>query len=152
MLGQGWKSQWERVHRRLDDVRAVYTGRPGGTDAALDAAQSFFEAVHHLRDWLRNDPFSDVTEADGKALIKSSPTLQLCGDLANGSKHLVLTGSHTGDFSTTIARNDVAVMVGTGLSAHRFYVASRGTEHDVLSIAEDAVDVWTTFLGSRGLI
>jgi hypothetical protein len=34
----GWQSQWERVQRRLDDVRAVYTGRPGGTDAAIARA------------------------------------------------------------------------------------------------------------------
>jgi hypothetical protein len=55
VLGQGWQTQWARVHRRLDDVRAVYTSRPGGTPAAVDSAQSFFEAVHHLKDWLGND-------------------------------------------------------------------------------------------------
>ena len=37
MLGQGWQFQWRRVHRRLNDVRAVYTGREGGTEDALDA-------------------------------------------------------------------------------------------------------------------
>jgi hypothetical protein len=79
--------------------------------------------------------------------------LQLCADLANGSKHLTLTSSRTGDPSTTIARNDVTVFLGTGgTKTHRFYVASGGTEHDVLTIAEDAVDVWTTFLHSGGLV
>ena len=152
MLGHGWKGQWARVHRRLTDVRAVYQGRPGGTDAAVDSVQSFFEAVHHLKDWLGNDPSSGVTKADGDALINASPVLQLCADLANGSKHLVLTSSRTGDPSTTIARNDVAVFVGTGTSAHRFYVASSGSEYDVLQLAEDAVAEWTKFLSSRGLI
>jgi hypothetical protein len=87
MLGQGWQSQWERVQRRLDDVRAVYTGRPGGTDAAIDTVQSFFEAVHHLKDWLRNDPSSGINKAMGDKLINGSLVLQLCADLANGSKH-----------------------------------------------------------------
>lgn len=50
MLGQGWQSQLARVQNRLQDVRAVYTGRTGGTDAALDTTLSFFEAVHHLKD------------------------------------------------------------------------------------------------------
>jgi hypothetical protein len=49
MLGHGWQMQWARVHRRLNDVRAVYQGRPGGTDTAVDSVQSFFEAVHHLK-------------------------------------------------------------------------------------------------------
>jgi hypothetical protein len=170
MLGQGWQSQWERVQRRLDDVRVVYTGRPGGTDAAIDTVQSFFEAVHNLKDWLRNDPSSGITKADADSLVNGSTTLQLCADLANGSKHLVLTSSRTGDRSTRIARNDVTVFPGTawgsaamgtrrpsapattGMSAHRFYVASAGTEYDVLQLAEDATAEWHKFLSSQGLI
>jgi hypothetical protein len=153
MLGHGWQMQWARVQRRLDDVRAVYTGRAGGTDAAVDTVQSFFEAVHHPKDWLGNDPSSGVTQAAGDSLINAKPVLQLCADLANGSKHLALTkGSRTGDPSTTIARNDVTVFVRTGTSAHRFYVASAGKEYDVLQLAEDAVGEWTKFLSGRGLL
>jgi len=107
--------QWARVQRRLDDVGAVYTGRLGGTDAAGDTVQSFFEAVHHLKDWLGNDPSSGVTKAAGDSLINASPVLQLCADLANGSKHLVLTSSRAGDTSTTIARNDVTVFAGAAV-------------------------------------
>jgi hypothetical protein len=90
--------------RRLNDLRTAYTGRPGGTPAAVDATQSFFEAVHHLKDWLGNDPSSGVTKADGDSFVNASPVLQLCADLANGSKHLRLTRSRTGDTSTTLAR------------------------------------------------
>ena len=76
--------------------------------------------------------------------------LQLCADLANGSKHLALTGSRTGDKSTTITRNDVNIFVGTGTTSHRFYVQSVGKEYDALNIAEAAVAVWTKFLTDRG--
>jgi hypothetical protein len=152
MLGQGWQAQWARVHRRLDDVRAVYAGRPGGTDAAVDTVQSFFESVLHLKDWLGNDPLSGVTKATGDSVINTSQVLRLCADLANGSKHLRLTHSRAGDTSTTIARNDVTVLVGTGTSAHRFYVQSAGTEHDVLQLAEAAVNEWISFLSGRGLL
>ena len=170
MLRHVWQSQWERVQRRLDDVRAVYTRRPGGTDAAVDTVQSFFEAVHHLKDWLGNDPSSGITKADGDKLINESTVLQLCADLANGSKHLALTRSRTGDRSTRITRNDVTVFPGTarasvamspkipsapaatGMSAHRFYVASAGTEYDVLQLAEHATAEWHKFLSSQGLI
>jgi hypothetical protein len=107
--------------------------------------------VHHLKDWLGNDPSSGVTKADGGSLINGSQVLQLSADLANGSKHLKLTGSRTGDPSTTITRNDVTVFAGTGTSAHRFYVESAGTEYDVLQLAEAAVNEWTSFFSSRGL-
>jgi hypothetical protein len=150
--GRGWRFQWTRVHWRLDDVRAVYTGRAGGTESALDATLSFFEAAHHLKDWLRNDPAGGITKADGDSLISRSPMLQLCADLANGSKHLVLTSTRTNDMSTGIARNDVNVFLGTGTSAHRFYVQSAGTEYDALDIAEGAVNDWTKFLTDNGLL
>jgi hypothetical protein len=137
--------------RRLNDLRTAYTGRPGGTPAAVDATQSFFEAVHHLKDWLGNDPSSGVTKADGDSFVNASPVLQLCADLANGSKHFQLTRSRTGDTSTTIARNDVTDFDGSGTSAHRFYVQSAGAEHDVLHLAEAAVAEWTRFLSGQGL-
>jgi hypothetical protein len=128
----------------------VYAGAPGGTDVAIDAVLTFFEAIHHLKDWLGNDPASGITKAEGKSLIRSSLMLKLCGDLANGSKHLSLTSSWTDDKSTDIARNDVAVLLGTGTSAHRFYVQSGGKEYDVLRIAEAAVAEWAKFLTDRG--
>ncbi|MBT2509418.1 hypothetical protein J7I98_26765 [Streptomyces sp. ISL-98] len=101
MLGQGWLSQWERVGRRLEDVRAVYKGAPGGTDAAIDAVLPFFETVHHLKDWLTNDPASGVTTAEVHTLIDGSPALQLCADLANGSKHFKLDPQHRTQTGTT---------------------------------------------------
>jgi hypothetical protein len=51
-----------------------------------------------------------------------------------------------------IARNDVSVFVGTGTSAHRFYIASGGVDYDVLEVAERAVDAWSVFLSGRNLI
>ena len=132
VLTHGWQYQWWRVERRLEGVRAVYDGQRGGTDVALDTVLTFFEAVHHLKDWLGNDPTSGMTKAAGDTLINASLNLQLCADIANGSKHLALTSARTGDTSTTIARNDATVYAGTGTAAHRFYITSENTEYDAL--------------------
>lgn len=140
------------MQRRLDSVRAIYSGRAGGTESAVDDVQSFFESIHHLKDWLGNDSASGVTKAEGDALINSSAALQVCADLANGAKHLVLTSSRTGDPGTSIARNDVTVFAGTGTAAHKFYVASGSQEMDVLDLAERGVAEWEGFLRRRGLL
>jgi hypothetical protein len=111
----------------------------------------FFEVVHHLKDWLGNDASSGLTRGDGDALIASSPVLKLCADLANGSKHFMLTSTRTGDRSTGIIRNDVTVSMDVGVT-HRFYVGSAGREHDALQIAEAAVAKWAGFLTSKGFL
>lgn len=128
----------------------MYAGTPGGTDVAIDTVLSFFEAIHHLKDWLENDPISGITKDEGDSLINRSLMLRLCADLANGSKHLKLTRSRTGDKSTDITRNDVTVFAGTGTAAHRFYVQSGKKEYDVLCIAEATVEEWTQFLTGQG--
>jgi hypothetical protein len=152
MLNHTWLDQWERVQRRLKGVRDVYRGAPGGTPAAVDAVQSFFESVHHLKDWLGNDPSVQLTRNDGDALIASSNELKLSADLANGAKHFSLTQTRTGDLGTDINRNDATVFVGTGTTAHRFYIQSNGVEHDVLDVAEAAVASWDAFLSKKGLL
>jgi hypothetical protein len=152
MLGRGWLYQWERVGRRLEAVHQIYAGRTGGTESAVDDVQSFFEVLHHLGDWLKNDPACPLGHQDIRTFVKAHPRLQLCGDLANGSKHFALTKAWTKDLSTTIERSDVTVLVGTGTSKQRFYATSGGVEYDVLRLAEGAVGDWTSFLRSHGLI
>ena len=44
------------------------------------------------------------------------------------------------------------VPAATATSAHRFYVASGGTEYDVLELAEAAVAEWQQYLSGEGLI
>jgi hypothetical protein len=151
VLNHTWRDQWDRVQRRLDDVRAVYRGAPGGTVRAVDSVQSFFESVHHLKDWVGNDSSISITGAEADALINGNESLKISADLANGSKHFTLTRTRTGDRSTDVTRSDVTVFAGTGRAAHKFYVESGGIERDVLDIATAAVDAWQTFLVQRGL-
>lgn len=152
VLGQNWESQWELVDRRLEGVREVYAGAPGGTDIAIERVQLFFEAVYHLKDWIGNDPSVSVTKDQAEQLVKRCLVLLICGDLANSSKHLKLTSTRTGDISTGIKRNDVTVYAGTGTSAHTFEVLSHGQKYDVLELAEDAVDEWRDFLSRHGVL
>ena len=152
MLGKSWESQWWRVQTRLAQVRAVYVGRSGDTNEAWDTVLSFFEATHHLADWIHHDQTVELSKSDLKKFIKQSSALTLCGDLANGSKHLVLTNSWTGDFSTGITRNDATILVGNGTVAHTFYIQSHTDEYDALEIAEAAVEEWTIFLRSKELL
>jgi hypothetical protein len=99
----GWEDQWARVQRYLQRLIDAASGH-GDLDTmrAVDDAQGFFQSIHHLKDWLRHDPNVTFTQLQGGALIKAHPTLQLCADVCNGSKHLGITGPWTGDATTAM--------------------------------------------------
>lgn len=152
VLDDSWVYQWGRVERLLDGVRNVYAGMAGGTVAAVDIVQGFFESIHHLKDWLKNDPKVAIGNLAIEDFVTNNIELRLCADLANASKHLTLNQSHTGDIGTGIKRNDVTVKMGTGAAEHHFYIESNGVEHDVLDVAEAAVTQWEGFLTGKGLL
>ena len=168
-----WREQWERVLRMLARVQTVYDGRTeGGTADAKDDVYSFFQNVHHLRDWLWNDTTSGLKKRQINAVIKRSTKLRICGDLCNGSKHSKLDQQPwTGDPGTAITKNDVNIEAPTarafalgggeqpvmppptpGVVRHKFYVQSGGNEYDALDLAKDAVSTWRAFLVSRGVL
>jgi hypothetical protein len=154
MLGEGWMFQWWRVQHRIEQVRAVYNGRHcvGDRREALDTVLSFFEAIHHLQDWLSKDTSVSFSKDDGVAVVRASPMLQLCADLANGSKHVSLTRPWTQAGRKGITRNDATVHVGTGNVSYAFYVESDGEQFDVLQIAEIALIQWKSILTSKQLL
>ncbi|MDD3603650.1 MAG: hypothetical protein PHD86_00490 [Kiritimatiellae bacterium] len=62
-------------------------------DVVIFACQN----IWHLKDWVLNDDGFDAHDIQQlKDDIHNSPCLMICGDIANGSKHLSLTKSKTG--------------------------------------------------------
>src|SRR5258708_35185261 len=53
--------------------------------------QAFFMDCCRLKDGLKNDSASGLSGKEAEDVVSNSGVLALCGDLANGSKHLVLT-------------------------------------------------------------
>ena len=58
----------------------------------------------------------------------------------------------TAGASASMRSETSSAPAATGMSVHRFYVASAGSEYDVLQLAEDATAEWHKFLSSQGLI
>ncbi len=137
----GWEDQWARVQRYLQRLIDAASGH-GDLDTmrAVDDAQGFFQSIHHLKDWLRHDPSVTFTQLQGGALIKAHPTLQLCADVCNGSKHLGITGPWTGD-ATTATVGDLSIS-DRGVAV-RFVILSDNQEHDAIKVATEAVGIWT---------
>jgi hypothetical protein len=96
-----------RSHDRLTDY--AHGDRAASSDEARDALIHFFQDAYHLKDWLRNDqgeqaignqPARNAVSQQVKDAVEnyisSTLFLQLCADIANGSKHLELRPGQPG--------------------------------------------------------
>ena len=141
MLPNPYLIQWERVLRwRTRCASAV--AHDAGFEA-FDFLFALFASVLQMRDWLmasRRDLQEEVA-----ALFRASENLGLARDLANGSKHMVIT-SCSADGAATIARE----YWGQG----RFrYVVPRpsGRNVEALALADACIRQLRDFMAQKGL-
>jgi hypothetical protein len=149
-----WEEQWARVQRGFEEFRTIEEGRlhDEESDHYVDTVFHFFQDCYHLKDWLKNDPTSASHAGQVEVEITNSKALSLCADLANATKHLVLTKSaRTGDPKTSFGPKHykVGLTVGGATTiAANFEVRSGGSSWDAYNIAEAAMDDDTVPSGS----
>jgi len=153
----GWRDQWARVQRWYGRFRKTNDGRPHEreSDFYQDEVYAFFQNCHHLRDWLINDSASGLVEADLEVFVKSSDNLKLCGDLANGSKHLQLKTTWTGDKTTAFGRRMFRVHLGgtaAPIIGAQYTVESGGRTYDAFEVATACIAEWEAYLKGKRLL
>lgn len=153
--GDGWRDQWQRIERWRERVRASrdeFRRDDLGTEGYRDEVFALFQAIWHLRDWVHHDPQLALTRQDVDQWIKSScVALPVAHDLANGSKHMVLSRDWAGGAKQT--RNDVTVAVGVGVK-HVFYIQDlkRKVEYEAVALADECIEEWSRLLSQGGPI
>lgn len=102
----------QRSHRRL---RGIASGQlMASSDEARDPLIHFFQDAYHLEDWIKNE---SISTDDVEEFINETGPIRICADLCNGTKHLVLKRSRTGDNSTGFTTQSVTVRpaaIGSG--------------------------------------
>jgi len=153
--GEKWTDQWERVGRWRERVRTSrddFRNDGLGTEGYRDEVFALFQAVWHLKDWIPNDPNVPLTKSDVEEWLRDNAiALRIAHDVANGSKHMLLTGGGwAGGAKQT--RNDVTVAIGRGVR-HVFYIrdSKRDLEYEAVELADMCVREWTGFLEASGL-
>lgn len=141
--GTRWSDQFERVKRYL--VRVQRHGR--SHIEYEDDLWSFFVNAWALKDWVNNDEGLDK-EARTRvvAAAENDFSLQICADLANRTKHIVLNKYSRHDAQPV--RRDVAVEFGETQSPVWTHHIALRTGDTVIAqeLAEDIVEVWQSLL------
>ena len=149
-----WSEQWERVQLGQDRIRRIYDGIEDSSAEARYDLYSFFLNAYHLKDWLAKDHSASVSKRKVEKLVKATPVLALCGDLANRVKHSSLDPKRTPkiDLNTDVTSQSVTVDTGRGVVSHSWVIEGGGMTYDALDLTNEVVRAWEQFLRGRGLI
>lgn len=87
-LINGWQGQYERMLRFYQR----YLSSEDSTDK-LDFALTFFVYSYHLKEWIQKYEQIEKSKFDieWKKFIDKYPEIQLCRDICNVNKHLILS-------------------------------------------------------------
>lgn len=178
MFNETWADQHARLlrsHNRLQRALGRRTEPADADYAELDALYHFCSDALNLRDWIKRDLPHHAASA--KSLFRgpnASKALAACADIANGSKHLVLTGESytTGTRSghAEVVQQETRISpapawislsgrppppdyptVGTTQIRFKIDAGANGT-FDALDLAAQAVNDWDAWLRARGLL
>lgn len=116
-----------------------------------DAGYHFFQDCWHIRDWIKHDKYLELTDNQIKQLkvrFSENKYLQICNDIANGSKHLLFdkTGQKNSkrDFDPGIMRigpdfkkNSAKMSILMFIDGRSAYDIAKKCFEEVLKIAKE---------------
>jgi hypothetical protein len=123
-----------------------------------DMLFAFFQNSWHLKDWIKNDAAAPRTLAQPiEQLCAQYPSLQMCADVANGTKHLRLkpSSSRVGGkvVPEIMVRLTDSFVTGESTSQVRYaykITDDAGNSFDALTVARGAIRDWQTLITSNG--
>ncbi len=151
--GSRYLEQLDRVKRWYEEFKLTDQGRPHdhSADFYQDQVYAFFQNYWHLKDWIKNDNVGLYKEL--RDSIHSDPEMQLCRDICNGTKHLVLKESRSGE-DPQFGQKKFRVAVGsepTTISVKYTIDKSSGRTVDAFELATKCLEFWEIFIREQVL-
>jgi hypothetical protein len=132
-----------RYHRKLRPLPA--------TDEGYDLLRAFFENCWHVKDYAKSE-LSSVVHSAFEAEVASTQILQIVADLANRSKHVILTKTDRVGAAVTVIELHVFDGAATlpAIAAYRVTLAD-GSAFDAFDVADRAIAAWDPILTKYGI-
>lgn len=137
-----WREQWRHVQIGLQRIEQLTNGRSPseGTPGASFDVYGFFLNCYHLCHWItHDDTLNESTRKGAKDFARNDPTLSICADIANGSKHSSLDWAHTGDVETGPSTISLVITPGDSAS-YDFVMQLGGMTRRALDLATECIE------------
>ena len=142
----GWHGQLDRTTRWYERIQALARQKSSYLIELedLDIVFAFFQNCWHLREWVELS--RDIPQEEISTFISSHPELQVCRDIANGTKHFHVTKpSVDPEFSIYM---EIVPPYVKGDPRHTWHVIARD-KYDLLELASACMALWKQFLSGR---
>jgi hypothetical protein len=127
-------------------------------EVSSDRFFDFVVTAYSLADWVKHDPAVSASAKADLQGIRGTPSIKICRDLANASKHFHLDPQKNPNATVAAADSDRGFGVGRfGMGGYGVgeeaitVVLSAGTSRDGLNVMEEALRDWNDFFTSHGL-
>lgn len=163
MSARSYAEQYERMkrwYRRLKDIDAGKehpVEKEYNTKYYEDEMYALFQNCYHLKDWLKNDPnirhlLPNIENLVEDFANKGPICMRICGDLCNGSKHMILIKPKI-DKNTQVASQGFRLSLGQGppVVAVSYEIQCRGQSYDAKSLAESCISEWDNFMTAHNI-
>lgn len=144
--------QFNRVKRWYENIALTDQGRPHDrpSDFYQDEFYVFFQNCYHLKDWIRNDQSVGAAADKVEKFINNNEEMRLCADICNGSKHLYLSSSRSGQ-DPQFGQRKFHVRIGgppTTISA-KYSIDTLVGPVDAFELATKCLEAWENFIRSN---
>jgi hypothetical protein len=147
VFDEGWRHQYHRMKRSRERFNAPH-------QIADEYDDDFYHAVQdtwHLKDWIANDATLGPLGQRIAHEASTIPMLDIIADLANCTKHLILTMTIRTDAelkstTSTVSLHDGAMdrTITIGLED--------GSEYTGVGLLDEAQEAWESLLTGHGLL
>ncbi len=156
-VAQTWKDKWESINSKFDTCKFECITHYRSDNKCKDSIEAVIADIWNLKDWLANDPTTNVSKAEIDALLNTAEFFHInaCGDIETKQKHYRVDDPH----------REPAELIWEGNHNHpsgypvifsitRTYKDGSGTDHwkDAFELARRAIGQWNNFLIKRGLL
>jgi hypothetical protein len=149
-MEKSYQDQLERIFRLMEIINAKDPHPLMGKLRFEDILFFACQCIWHLKDWVLNDSAFGARDLKQlKADIHSEKCLLICADLANGSKHLMLSRPKTAfDFAK---RKGIRVNAEQGIFQRYYYIASADSTDpyhgmEIRDLLAECMDAWNRII------
>jgi hypothetical protein len=150
---KSYREQLDRLLRSYERFRHIDEGRRHNMTSAdyEDEVYAYFMNCYHLKDWLINDPDFSASSRDVESYINNNKELQICGDICNAHKHLVLNRPRSEE-DPIFGAKKIHLHLGGGEAELKikFTIDTTSGLLDAFELATKCLELWKTFIAENG--